>query len=128
MVWRQTPQLLFYFVLHTFSFQFRLTSIHGFISSLHDGPVYAGHQPCSYDNAEQQPQDAVADPHHHIVEKEEVVEAVECLPVGEGGEVISRNCIIQIKLESYALFLLILEKLVLRGVPYYEVHSICLFQ
>lgn len=57
-----------------------LTGIHGFISSLHNAPVYAGHQPRSHHNAAQQPQYAVADPHHHVVEKEEVVEAVERLP------------------------------------------------
>lgn len=60
-----------------------LTSIHVFISSLHDGSVYAGHQPRSYNHAAQQPQDTVADSHHHIVEKEEVVEAVESLPEEE---------------------------------------------
>lgn len=60
-----------------------VASIHVFISSLHNGPVNAGHQPCSHHNAAQQPQYAVAYPHHHVVEKEEVVEAVERLPVVE---------------------------------------------
>lgn len=61
----------------------RFTSIDGFISSLHNAPVDAGHQPRSHHNAAQQPQYAVADPHHHVVEKEEVVEAVERLPGAE---------------------------------------------
>lgn len=55
--------------------------VHGFISSLHDGSINTGHQPCSHHNAAQQPHYAVAYSHHHIIEKEEVVEAVERLPV-----------------------------------------------
>lgn len=72
----------------------KLTCIHGFISSLHNGPVYAGHQPRSHHNAAQQPQYAVADPHHHVVEKEEVVETVERLPEEE-EEKLSFQVIVQ---------------------------------
>lgn len=55
------------------------TWIHGFIPSLHNGPVDAWHQPRACHNTAQQPQNAVADAHDDIVEKEEVIEAVECL-------------------------------------------------
>lgn len=72
------------------SVEVKRTSIHVFISSLHNGPVNAGHQPCSHHNAAQQPQYAVAYPHHHVVEKEEVVEAVERLPKEE-EKLISRS-------------------------------------
>lgn len=57
----------------------KLTGIHGFIPSLHNGPVDAWHQPGSRHHAAQEPQNAVAETHHHVVEEEEVVEAVECL-------------------------------------------------
>lgn len=56
------------------------TRIHVFISPLHNGPVYAGHQPRPHHNAGEQSEYAVADSHHHVIEKEEVVEAVEGLP------------------------------------------------
>lgn len=55
----------------------KLTSIQGFISPLHYGSVYAGHQPCSNHQAEQQPEHAGTDAHHHVVEKEKVIEAME---------------------------------------------------
>lgn len=55
------------------------TWIHDFIPSLHNGPVDAWHQPRAYKNTAQQPHNAVADAHDDIVEKEEVIEAVECL-------------------------------------------------
>lgn len=58
-----------------------VAGIQTFISSLHDGSVYAGHQPRSHHHTEQHPQNTVAQPHHHVVEKEEVVEAVESLSV-----------------------------------------------
>lgn len=62
------------------------TWIHGFISSLHNGPVDAWHQPRACQNTEQQPHNAVADAHYDVVEKEEVVEAVECLSEEEEEE------------------------------------------
>ena len=74
---------IFHFGLTHVPVKLQLTGVHCFISSLHDGAVYAGHQPRSHHNAAQQPHDAVADPHHHVVEKEEVVEAVEGLSAEE---------------------------------------------
>ncbi len=75
---------IFHFFSRTrVSVDVKLTCVHGFISPLHDGPVYARHQPRSHHNAAQQPHYAVADPHHHVVEKEEVIEAVERLPEEE---------------------------------------------
>lgn len=76
------------FCLSPFLVELRLTCVQVFISPLHDGSVNAGHQPCSYNDAAQQPQDAVAEPHHHVVEKEEVVEAVERLPEEEKGRTV----------------------------------------
>lgn len=60
-----------------------LTGVHAFVASLHDGAVYARDEPRARHNAEQQPHDAVADPHHHVVEEEEVAEAVERFPAVE---------------------------------------------
>lgn len=54
-----------------------LTSVQGFITPLHDGSIYAGHQPCSNYQAEQQPESAGAEAHHNVVEKEKIIEAVE---------------------------------------------------
>lgn len=54
-----------------------LTSVQGFITPLHDGSVYAGHQPGSNHQAEQQPESAGAEAHHNVVEKEKIIEAVE---------------------------------------------------
>lgn len=60
-----------------------LTGVHAFVASLHDGAVDARDEPRARHNAEQQPHDAVADPHHHVVEEEEVAEAVERFPAVE---------------------------------------------
>lgn len=61
------------------------TGVQALVAALHDGAVDAGDEPGACDDAEQQPHDAGADAHHHVVEEEEVVEAVEGLPVGGGA-------------------------------------------
>lgn len=88
-----------HFCLAHVSVEVKLTGIHVFVSSLHNGSVYTGHQPCSYNNAAQQSQDAAADPHHDVVEKEEVVEAVECFPESKKNG-ISSYCTEQIHYDS----------------------------
>lgn len=77
---------MFHLCLTQVSIQVNLTKIHGFISVLHNGPVYARHQTCSHHHTTQQPQHAVADSNHHIIEKEKVIEAVERFPEDEKEE------------------------------------------
>lgn len=89
---------MFHLSLTQVSIQVNLTKIHGFISFLHNRPIYARDQTCSHHHTAQQPQHALADSIHHIVEKEEVIEAVERLPEDEKEEP-SSYCIVQIYFE-----------------------------
>ena len=49
-----------------------VTWVHALVAALHDGAVDAGDQPGADHTAGQQTQDTVAQPHHHVVEEEEV--------------------------------------------------------